>query len=181
MSVSSRLVTITPPPGDATPPLAMGVAITAVVAFAVISWVVLGAYILHLPSYFAAFLLTWYWASVQKSDFTRLPSAILGALCGLGLAWAMRSLSGAFGMVGLAVAAVLIALAVLADIQAWMPLVVNPCTFLFLTVASIPPIIQVANFIEIAGSLLIGTGYLSLIVWIALAVDRIRQKAVLSL
>ena len=94
------------PPSDAPPPLPMGVAITAVVTFAVISWVVLGAYILHLPSYFAAFLLTWYWAGVQKSDFAKLPGSILGALCGLGLAWAMRSLSSAFGTAGLAAAAV---------------------------------------------------------------------------
>ena len=38
---------------------------------------------------------------------------------------------------------------------------------LFLAVASIPPLMRAANVLEIAGSLLIGTAYLSLVAWLA--------------
>ncbi len=149
------------------PPLALGGAITGVVVFAVISWTVLGLYILHLPSYFAAFLLFWYWASIQKSDFRRLPAALIGALVGICVIWALRSLIGAFGTLGLVAGALLIILAILGEIMGWAPIALNPCTMLFLTVAGIPMLMQAANFLETMGALLVGTAYLGAIVWIA--------------
>ena len=158
------------------PPLAWGAAITGLVAFAVVSWVVLGAYVLHLPSFFAAFLLLWYWASVQKADFRKLPAAIIGALVGIGLTWAMRSLTSAFGTAGVVAGGVLIIIAILVEIMGWVRVALNPCAMLFLTVASIPPLAQAANFRETISSLLIGVAYLSLIVWLGQLLARRAQR-----
>ena len=80
------------------PPLALGIAITGVIAFAVVSWIVLGDHVLKEPSYYAAFVLFWYWTTVQGSDFRRLPASLVGAFVGLGCTWALMAATGVWGV-----------------------------------------------------------------------------------
>ncbi|MEY2927584.1 MAG: hypothetical protein RL367_2061, partial [Pseudomonadota bacterium] len=74
-----------------------GFLILLLVLVAVIGWIVLGANLLHVSSFFASFLFLWFWAAIEKADFKRWLPTLIGALVGVALAWGPRILSEQMG------------------------------------------------------------------------------------
>ena len=153
------------PAAPPAPPLAAGGVITGVVVFAVVAWIV-AATVLKLPSYGAALLVFWYWTTTGRTDFRTLTPALVGAVVGVGIIWALRGLLP-LGAVGLAVAVALFAAAILADVMRWIPWAVNGCTLLFTTVIGIPAIMGGTNFAELLATLALGSGWFFLVAFIA--------------
>lgn len=147
--------TVEPPPG----PLA-GMIILLIVVALIVSWIVIGTALFSLVSFFASFLLLWFWANNEKLDIKRLPSATLGALYGIGLAYAMHELPARMGGAGMALALGLVLLSLYVQICNWVPLVVNASAMLFLTVAAAPLIMDKVDWLEIALATLLGAVYI---------------------
>ena len=153
------------PAAPPAPPLAAGLAITAIVVFAVVAWIV-GATLLKLPSYGVALLAFWYWTPPGRTDFRTLFPALIGAVVGIGIIWALRTVLP-LGALGIALGVLLFAAAILVDIMRWVPWAVNSCTLLFTTVVGIPVIMGVANFAEMLATLALGAGWFTLVAFVA--------------
>ncbi len=91
----------TTPPAAAPGPLA-GLALTVIVLLIIIAWVALGLQFLTDTSLFGGFLLLWFWANNEQLEIKRLPTAIVGALVGIGLAWFVVFAATKWGGAGLA-------------------------------------------------------------------------------
>ena len=154
------------PAAPPAPPLGAGIAITGVVVFAVVAWIV-AATVLKLPSYGAALLVGWYWTTTGRTDFRTLPPALIGALVGIGVIWLLRGLLG-LGVPGMALGVLLFAAVILVDVMRWIPWAVNGCTLLFTTVIGIPVIMGGTNFLELPATLLLGAGWFALVAFVAI-------------
>lgn len=140
-----------PPPG----PLA-ALAITLVVVIGIVLWLVLSAKFVSPPSLFGAFLMLWYWAAVEQLSPSRLPASLLGALVGIGLAWFLLYATVNLGGLGVVAAILALMLAIFLDVRRAVPLVVNPATMLYLTIAAAPLIQLKVNWIELCISTVVG-------------------------
>ena len=153
------------PAAPPAPPLIGGIAVTGIVVFAVVSWIV-AATLLKLPSYGAALLVGWYWSTTGRTDFRTLPPALAGALVGIAIIWLLRLLLP-MGLPGIVLGVLLFAVALLVDIMRWLPWAVNGCTFLFTTVIGIPVIMGGTNFVELPATMLLGMGWFALVTFLA--------------
>jgi hypothetical protein len=135
----------------ASPTLATGALITAVIVAAITGWVFLGPLALGITSLYASFLFGWYWISMEHGVFRQWLPCLLGALLGLAFNWAVHMLAPKLGMPG-ALIAILVALAALIFVQVmnWLPVAVNRCTMLFITVLAAPALLEKMNFTEVA-------------------------------
>ncbi len=154
------------PAAPPAPPLGAGIAITGIVVFAVVAWIV-AATLLKLPSYGAALLVGWYWTTTGRTDFRTLPPALLGAIIGIGVIWLLRGLL-TMGLPGMILGVLLFGVVILVDIMRWVPWAVNSCTLLFTTVIGIPVIMGGTNFLELLATLLLGAGWFVLVAFVAI-------------
>jgi hypothetical protein len=155
-----------PPP----PPLA-GIAVAAVVVAAIIGWVALGGLFLSETALFSGFMVLWYWAKVERLAMAQLPHSVLGALVGIGIAWAMFYGAANFGGVGLLAGLALLIVAIYLDIIQTLPLFFNASTMLFSIVAAAPLIQLRIDWIElclatIGGGIFFGT-FVASVMWLA--------------
>lgn len=134
----------TPPPG----PL-VGFGILLIVVVAIVGWAIIGGHYLSDVSLFGGFLMLWYWANVEQLSLARLPAALIGALVGIGLAWALLYGVVNYGGAGLLVGLLLLILALYLDILKALPLFVNASTMLYVTVAAAPLVQLKVNWIEL--------------------------------
>ena len=88
------------------PSLWVGIQLLLLIIATVVGWVILGPKV-GVTSAFASFLLLWYWSTVEKTAFARLPASVVGALVGVALAWLFAFLPTKLGMPNGLIAAVL--------------------------------------------------------------------------
>lgn len=131
-----------------------GLMIWGVVVFAIVAWIVLGGVALHIQSFYASFLYGWYWLNLEKGDFKRIPASLIGALVGVGLAWALKGLPGLFPQFGLWLALGLVLVALLVQIMNWLPIALNTSAMLFLTVIAAPALLMPLDLIEITKAII---------------------------
>ena len=153
MAETPPATTVAPPPG----PLA-GLAILIIVLVLIVAWMAIGLQVLHLrdTSLIGGFLMLWYWANNEQLQFNRLPAAIIGAVVGIGLGWALIYGAVNYGTTGLIAALLLLILALYLDIIKAVPLVVNTSTMLYVTIAAAPLVQLHVDWLELVLSTVIG-------------------------
>lgn len=163
---------------DTTPPrisLSAGIQLLLFIIVAVAVWVWISA-ALHLRTGFAGYLILWYWAAIEKADYKKLSSVVLGALAGVVLAWQMKFLPVHFGMGGLVLGLLIIVAAVFAQIMGRGAVLVNNSTMLFLTVLTAPQLAGVATQ-DLYVAIVLGTVYFGAAVYVAKSYASWRIKA----
>ena len=155
--MSQKLETPAPPP-------AIALVITIIVVVAFVGWIILGPKFLGITSFFASFLFFWYWAAVEAADMKQWAQSTIGALVGLGLAWQSHWLPSEFGTPGFIGSILLIIAAVYFQITNKIPLVINRCAMLFLTVLAAPAILEKLDTLEVAMAIGLGALYFGAII-----------------
>jgi hypothetical protein len=157
----------TPPPPS---PLA-GLGVAAALVTAIIGWFALGGAFLTESTLFGGLMLLWYWAKVEHLSMQRLPASIVGALVGIGVAWAMFYGASNYGSTGFALGLLLLIIAIYLDIVQVFPLFVNASTMLFSIVAAAPLVQLKVNWIELylatAGGGIFFGAFVAAAMWIA--------------
>ena len=151
MSDSPPVAAVAPPPG----PIA-GLAILVIVLVLIAAWLAIGLQFLHDTSLIGGFLMLWYWANNEQMQFKRLPAAIIGAVVGIGLGWALVYGAVNYGTTGLTAAVLLLILALYLDIIKAVPLVVNTSTMLYVTIAAAPLVQLHVDWVELVLSTVVG-------------------------
>ncbi len=141
------------------PSLATAGQIMLGIVIAIAIWIVLGAMVFHIRSFFASFLFLWYWGVIDHMNFSKLPATLLGALVGAAMAWLLVVLSAHFGTPGTIIAVLVMAAAVFGQIMGFAQLALNGATMLFLTVMTAPQIMGSVNFAEVDAAILLGAIY----------------------
>ena len=156
----------TNPPAAAVPGPVAGIAITAIVLVLIVAWIVLGLSVLHLhdTSLVGGFLMLWYWANNEQLEIKRLPAALIGAVVGIGLGWALVYGAANYGSTGLTAAVLLLVLALYLDVIKAVPLVVNTSTMLFVTLAAAPLVQLHVDWPELLISTVVGGLFFGLVV-----------------
>ena len=149
------------------PSLVFGSTIFGIVVLAVIGWIMLGGVALGLTSLYAGFLFLWYWGEVEGAETGRFLTSLVGAVCGIGLAWILQAFPVTFGMTGTVAAILLVLIAVYAHILKLLPFVINSATMLFLTVAAAPIILNQSDFTEVLASASLGAIFFGCVVFTA--------------
>jgi hypothetical protein len=165
-AVPASPAALPPPPG-----LVAGLGVTGFVVVAIVGWVLLGGSFLAETTLFGGFLMLWYWAKVEHLAIQRLPASIIGALVGIGLAWAILYGASNYGTSGLAIGLLLLVVAIYLDIVQVLPLFVNASTMLFSTIAAAPLVQLKVNWIELclatAGGGLFFGAFVTAALWLA--------------
>jgi hypothetical protein len=156
-----------PPPPS---PLA-GLGVLAVLVTGIVGWFTLGGTFLSEASLFGGVLVLWCWAKVEHLAMKRLPATIIGALVGIGVAWAMFYGASNYGATGAALGLLLLIVAIYLDIIEIFPLFVNTSAMLFSIVAAAPLVQLKVNWVElclaVAGGGLFFGAYVTAVMWIA--------------
>lgn len=151
----------------ATPPsLAFGLAGLVLIFACTGAWIYLGGRILHLQSFYASFVFAWYWGIVDKAEFSRLPSSILGSLLGVAVAWQLSYLSAHFATAGLAVGVGVIAVVLYMQIMHWGAYVINPATMLFLAVFTAPQLLGKVDDVDAGATIIAGALYMAAVIYV---------------
>ncbi|MGB7655619.1 MAG: hypothetical protein WBL74_09060 [Novosphingobium sp.] len=135
-----------------------GLVITVIVLVILIGWIAVWQGALHRSdtTLVGAFMLLWYWANNEALDIKRLPTAIAGALVGVGIAWVLaQGVSGPNSTMLLAGLGLLI-LALYLDVIKAFPFAINASTMLFVTLAAAPLVQLHVNWTELVLSIAIG-------------------------
>lgn len=127
-----------------------GLMITLFVILVIAGWILLGTLFIGITSFFASFLFLWYWAAVEEADLKQWPQCAVGAFAGLALAFQSHWLAGAYGTPGAIASLLVIIVAVYVQIMNWLPLVINRCAMLFLTVLAAPIILDKLDPLEMS-------------------------------
>jgi hypothetical protein len=155
-----------PPP----PPLA-GLGVLAVLIAGIAGWFALGGTFLSEASLFGGVLVLWYWAKFEHLAMKRLPATVIGALVGIGVAWAMFYGASNYGATGAALGLLLLIVAIYLDIIEIFPLFVNTSTMLFSIIAAAPLVQLKVNWIELclaaAGGGMFFGAYVAAVMFIA--------------
>ena len=151
MAETPPATTVAPPPT----PIA-GLAILVIVLVLIAAWIAIGLQFLQEASLVGGFLMLWYWANNEQLQFKRLPAAIIGAVVGIGLGWALVYGKVNYGIPGLTAAVLLLILALYLDIIKAVPLVVNTSTMLYVTIAAAPLVQLRVDWVELVLSTVIG-------------------------
>ena len=168
-----------PPTAQAAPGLSVPAGIGLVVAIFVFSslWIGLGGRVLHLHSFFASFVFAWYWGSVEKAAFNRLPSSILGALLGVFLSWLLAYLSAHYGTAGLLVGVLAIAVSVFCLVMQYLASVVNMSAMLFMALLSAPQFTGTLNYLDMAATIVAGALFMAGVLYAGQRIFAARQQA----
>lgn len=148
-------------------------ALAAIVIIAVVGFIVLAA-VLHIVTAYAGLLLFWYWGILDDADMRKLPSALLGALLGVGTAWLLQLAGGSHDAAALIAVLVFIVVAIFVQVTELAPIAINRCFMLFLTVAAAPLLQAKQNFAAVEAAVLFGAVYFGLIVFL---LSRLQGKA----
>lgn len=153
----------------------LGFIIVALAAFYALGLKVIG---LGMESFFAAFLLLWHWATVEKAEFKGMPASVIGALVGVALAWQSTWFGATYGMPnGLMMGLAPIIVALFVVIMNWVPIAFNSSAMLFLTVLGAPALAKTANFLELAEAVVAGAVFFAAAVWLAKQYVEMRARA----
>ena len=145
------------PAAAAAPPTPIaGLAILVIVLVLIAAWLAIGLQFLQDTSLIGGFLMLWYWANNEQLQIKRLPAAIIGAVVGIGLGWALVYGTVNYGTTGLTVAVLLLILALYLDIIKAVPLVVNTSSMLYVTVAAAPLVQLHVDWVELVLSTVVG-------------------------
>ena len=155
-----------PPPS----PLA-GLGIVAVVAIAIIGWVIIGGRLFQETSLFGGFLMLWHYANMEALDIKRLPQALAGAAMGIALSWQVVWLTQQMGPQGTVIGLLVMLAAIYLQVIAVLPFLFNASAMLYLTVAAAPLVQLKINFPDfmlatVAGGLFFA-GFVESLKWIA--------------
>lgn len=158
--------------GKPAPPSALaGLGVLTVLVTGIVGWFTLGGTILSEASLFGGVLVLWYWAKFEHLAMKRLPATIIGALVGIGVAWAMFYGASNYGATGAALGLLLLIIAIYLDIIEIFPLFVNTSTMLFSIIAAAPLVQLKVNWIELclatAGGGIFFGAYVAAVMWIA--------------
>jgi hypothetical protein len=140
-----------PPPG----PLA-ALVILAIVVVLIVAWIAIALQVIADTSLVGGFMLLWYWAACEKLEIARLPTAIIGAVVGIALAWFLVWGAASYGAAGMVASLLLVLLAIYLDIRKAVPLAINTATTLFLTLAAAPLVQLHVNWGELVLSTVAG-------------------------
>jgi hypothetical protein len=133
-------------------------AMTAGIMIAVAGFIAVGT-ALGLSPLYGGFALLWYHATVDKFDFKIAPSALVGALGGIGMAWALQAAtqSGNLPMI-LAVVAAMVVIVFVSVLQR-LSFVINGSFMLYLTIGCAPLLQKGEDFREVIAAILLGAAY----------------------
>lgn len=150
---------------DAPPGPLAGIVVTLIVVGLIVGWIIIGSALFDAKgeTFFASFLLLWFWANNEKLEVKRLPSATLGALYGIGLAWLMHALPATYGTAGLVVALLAVVVSLYVQTCNFLPLIVNASAMLFLTVAAAPLIMTKVDWVDMLVATVLGAFYFAAI------------------
>lgn len=151
--------------GAAQPPLTPGKGLLALLAIIVLVALYLWlAHAVGVSEVWPGMLFVLYWAALEHVQMDRLVPSAVGALCGLGLAFAMQPLPQWLGDAGWAVFLALILVAVYCHVMKWLTTVVNLAFMLYLTVGTIPAVQQHADHANAFAGLLFGIVFMVVLV-----------------
>jgi hypothetical protein len=126
---------------------------------------------LHIDVSYFGFLFLLYWMAIRQQAGAEYLPAVLGGLCGIGLAWILLTVPGMLGVAGYVIGLTLLAVVLFLYIRRQALLVVNNAMMLFLAVAAIPEIKVSQNAPMFEASLLVSALYCGAFVagmnWIA--------------
>ncbi len=137
--------------------------LAAIVVVAVVGFILL-AHALHLDPAYAGLLYFWYWAVVSEAKLRAMPSSLLGALLGVGLAALLQGAVQSHQPIAIVGVLLLIVAAVVVDVMRLLPFAINGCCMLFLTIASAPLIQGHEDFVVVVEAILLAAAYFGLIV-----------------
>ncbi len=157
---------------DARPALTPGKGLLALLAVVVlVAAFVWMNHALGVSQVWAGFLFILYWAGLEHVQMERLVPSSVGALAGLGIAYALHVLPPQLGATGWAIVVGLILVAIYCQIMGWLPIVVNMATMLFLTVGCVPAVQQHADLVNAFAALVSGIVFMVVLVvggkWVA--------------
>ncbi|MDB5482168.1 MAG: hypothetical protein JWO83_3221 [Caulobacteraceae bacterium] len=156
--------------------LSHGIQLYLLIFVTVVAWVFISLRFFPTSAY-AGFLLLWYWATVEKAAFHRLPASVIGALVGAAMGWFAIYMTSKFGMPnGLILGVLPVAVALFVVIMNWLPLVFNGATMLFVTVLG-APLLRSTNYPEFGGSVIVGALFFAAVVYAATIYVKMRSKA----
>jgi hypothetical protein len=153
-----------------------GFLILLLVVTSIVGWIILGTALFGLTSFFATFMFAWYWVNVEQGDFKQWPHCLIGAITGVALTWQSQVLVQQFGSYGLIAGLLVIIAAIYVQIMNWVPMALNRCTMLFVTVLAAPALMVKMDFIELLSAIAIGAVYFAGVLKLALLYASRRQE-----
>ena len=156
--------------GEGATPAKVGIGqaaiLTAIVVIALVGFLALGQALRMAPVY-AGLLFFWYWISVDKGDAKPMPAAILGAIGGSVHAWLLQWSAHHHNMLGLVLFALWLIVAIFLQIAVIVPILINACYMLFLTVLCAPLLQDGEDFGVVLLSIFAGIAYFGAFVFAA--------------
>jgi hypothetical protein len=144
-----------------------GFLILLVVVTSIMGWVFLGLKVIGVTSFFATFLFAWCWVNVEQADYKQWPQCVIGAITGVLLTWQSQILPAHFGTAGLIAGLLVIIAAIYVQIMNWVPIALNRCAMLFVTVLAAPALLAKMDFVEVLAAVGLGAVYFAAVVKLA--------------
>jgi hypothetical protein len=123
-------------------------------------------YALGVAQLWAGFVFLLFWGE-QQFKFEKLSACVLGALSGLGVAYAAQLLPPALGPAGLAPILGLILVMMYCAVMGWLAVAINTTCWAFLTIGMIPVIQAQVEFPGLFAALALGVIYFAGLAWLA--------------
>lgn len=123
-------------------------------------------YALRVAQLWAGFVFLLFWGQ-EQFKFEKLSACVLGALCGLGVAYAVQVLPPALGPAGLALIVGLIPVMMYCAVMGWLAVAINTTCWAFLTIGTIPVIQAQVDFPGSFAALALGVAYFAGLAWLA--------------
>lgn len=141
------------------PSAGLALLLVSAVALAIAGFIALAAAIgLHAP--WAGFFLIFYFCGIEQMKKTAIAPVVIGALGGIGLSALSSIVPLLIGPAGMAITILLILALIYVQILQRCPLLVNNALWLFLTVGSIPLVVQAELFPDMALAVLAAAAYI---------------------
>lgn len=155
-------------------PTMAALAITFGIVVLIVGFLAVGT-ALKLQPLYAAFLLLWFWTSVDGTRFNALPAAVIGAFGGLANSYLLQLGTHGGNVPMIVVALVLMVLALFMLVAQRLPMLFNPSYMLFLTVLNAPLIQQGESFDQVIAATALGIVWFGASAWIAQTLIARRQ------
>lgn len=150
---------------DAPPALSPSKGLLVLVAIiALVALFLTLSHLVNVVEVWAGFLFILYWAGLQHLQMDKLAPSVVGALTGLGLAYALYALPPLLGGAGWAIVLGAVVVAIYCQVMGWLPIMINLATMLFLTVGTIPAVQQHAGLPNAFAALILGIVFMVVLV-----------------